>query len=287
MARKILIIILLSTFSNNLQSYSFQEAKIISEYFESLYSFEFNKSDSILSSLPKSPEYSFIQINNYWWKLITTDNKKNIIYSNALIINHDKKYSNSPPTENEVLLNISIQAFKLRFLLYNKQYYKAYKQAKFLVQIISSSTIAQDNEYTILIYGLMNYFGNKAYKKYPFVFYQKQYKNFSDTIGIILLEKAAKTNNIFVKTESLYFLVKIYYEVEENYEKALFYSSKLTSLYPDNAIFGYYHLNILINLKKNNEAKIFKEKLFKSIYSNNSLTLEQIVHIKSIITSNI
>ena len=190
--------------------------------------------------------------------------------------------SNLEPDEKK-FLQICYESFRLRFYLYSKQFWRAYEQTKIMNQLIST-TLGKESDYNpyYLTSGLFNYFAFTGRKKYPFLFTDNLYKNSSREKGIKYLELASNSDNFMIKTEALYFLVKIYLEVEDKPDLALKYSSQLIGEYNSNIIFQYYHLNILLNLKQNLQAKHEYNNILELIKSED-LSGKQKSHLKDIV----
>ncbi|MCX7987140.1 MAG: hypothetical protein N2662_09400 [Bacteroidales bacterium] len=136
-----------------------------------------------------------------------------------------------------------------------------------------------------LIVGLMHYLGATALKKYPYLFQKKKLLCFSDTLGLNLLVQCSQSTSVYARTESLYFLVKIYLEIESNFPKAYFYSTQLINLFPENIIFGYNHLTLLSRMNKIQEYAILKTKLLSEITKNNDLISEQKTYLYQLINT--
>ncbi len=96
------------------------------------------------------------------------------------------------------------------------------------------------------------------------------------------LNECTKSSFEFIKAESLYFLMKIYLEVEKNNEKAYQFSSQLISLYPENILFGFYHLLILKNLKREIEFYNFEYKVYFYLNNNHQLKKKSETTLKAI-----
>jgi len=129
--------------------------------------------------------------------------------------------------------------------------------------------------------GLYNYFAFAARKKYPFLFNDKNYKKASKEIGIEYLKECTNSSNKMLQNESLYFLMKIYLEIENEPEKAMEYSIQLIKKNNNNLIYHYYYLNILLNLKQYTQAK---EEYYNIINLTNriNLNINQKKHINEI-----
>ncbi len=264
---------------------NYSDSLIPSLFINSLYHFKFNEAfNQIQKSKNNSNLKSAIyELNYYWWQLITSNNKEYLIRCFTSVIECNYGLDKLENNHNCNLYRIYIEAFRLRLFLFNKQYLKAYKQSKILTKNIQTfSKLYINNELNYLIRGLFELFGSLAYAKYPFIFNDSIYKTLSSQTGLKLLEECTKSQDIFIKTEALYFLMKVNLEVFQNHREAIKYSQQLIETFPENIIFKYHHLNILLNLKAKEQAKDFKYQLINQVRLSN-LTQMQKQHLNQII----
>jgi hypothetical protein len=94
--------------------------------------------------------------------------------------------------------------------------------------------------------GLYNYLSDYGTRKYPFlVFYSLMYPRGNMLKGLEQLKVATQNDDEVIRTEAHYFLMKIYIELEKNYEEALYHASYLTEKHPGNLIFLYHYYQLL------------------------------------------
>lgn len=266
----------------NSQNTPHDVASLEQSYFANLYNFQFvSAASKFNSNLPVNVGYLWRMYYD-WWMLLSTNDKAYMSQCLANIV----LYENHNNLRNDSL-KIFFVAFKLRLLLLNHQYLKAYQLINNLADNykVYVDGISNKDEQK-LISGLMHYLGAKAYKKYPILFYNKTFRCLSDTLGLRLLKECTRSNSLFVRTEGLYFLMKIYDEIEEDFAQAYIFSLQLVSLFPDNIIFGFHHRTILDRLNKKQEAEKYKIRLMTAIYQNKELLdvqkryLTQMINIK-------
>jgi hypothetical protein len=281
-------IILFSTLSNPVQAQQESwSSRATINYFEFLYNFSFIKSDSCLHvQLTSEPDYYryFLITNEKWWQLVTTGNIKYYSECMAGMINGTESLEKSKLSFHEKnFLHICFESFKLRLMLYDKQYLKAYSQSKSVVaQIQPVLGLEKNFNPYYLTSGLYNYFASTGREKYPLLFTNKNFKTASKVVGLGYLETCSQSNVVFLNTEANYFLMKIYLEIEENPEKAQIYSNRLLKLYGNNIIYQYYQLNILLNLKRTQQAKEQYLLVLRLIEGNTEISSEQKIHLKDI-----
>jgi hypothetical protein len=250
--------------------------------FQSIYNLSFSEVDSCINNSNEIPlcYKQFLLLNLNWWKLVTSNEPQYITEGFVCIIKGLDLLEKSKLDENEkTFLKICFESFRLRLLLYNQQFWRSYTQSKAMNKLIAPT---QENEKTFtsfyLTSGLYNYFAFVARKKYPFLFNDKNYKKASKEIGIEYLKECTNSSNKMLQNESLYFLMKLYLEIENEPEKAMEYSSQLIKNNCNNLIYHYYHLNILLNLKRYKPAKEEYSKIIK-LAENITLSPNQKKHI--------
>lgn len=256
-----------------------------SSFINLLYHFRFNDAyDKIKDSGNfNNLTSSIYKLNYYWWLLITSNNKEHLIKCFSSIIECKYNLNKLEDNPNNSLYRIYIEAFYLRLFLFNKQYLKAYKQSKILtLNIQKLSKLNINNDLNNLLIGLFELFGSLAYKKYPFFINDSVYKTLSTQTGLAILEECTKSEEPFIKTEAIYFLMKVNLEVFQNYQEAIKFSQQLIETFPENILFKYYHINILLNLNAKEQAFAFKNRLLIQVQLS-SLTQQQKQHLNQII----
>lgn len=278
----LLILALLGQLQLNCQSNNVSIGQLEQDYFNDLYNFQFASANHKLKAKLPNNIYYLWRMYYQWWMLISTNDKSYFTHCFANIV----LYESTPVPQDS--LKIFFEAFRLRLLLLNHQYLKAYQQVNKLIdtlKVFSDPYSTKDNHK--LIMGLLHYLGAKAYKKYPLLFHNKSFRQFSDTLGLNLLIQCTKSSSVFVRTEGLYFLTKIFLEMEEDYAQAYIYSSQLISLFPRNIIFGYHHLEILQHERKSQEAESYRTKLLAEIFTNKELIETQKKYLQQMLNSKI
>jgi len=96
------------------------------------------------------------------------------------------------------------------------------------------------------IAGMYYSLGGYMKKEHPSLFLFGFDSKFADQEkGYALLTMGTMSENLQVQTESIYFFMKLYFEVENDPHTALKYSEKLIDKFPDNLVFRYNQLLIL------------------------------------------
>jgi hypothetical protein len=221
-------------------------------------------------------------VNYYWWQYISgVENDSVIRKVNFLIDDGIRKLGSVKKQDNERLFSmISLYAFKTRFQLINRKYFSAINNLGKAISTIKLSFGKENNyENFKLTTGLYLYTMSYAIEEYPVFYpYLAFYPEGDKQKGIGLLKECSLSQNIYLKTEALYFLMKIYLDSEKNYKKAEQYSRKLISLYPGNLVYLFHHYLILKHNQNSQEAAMTGLKIREISEKSNSLNKLQKEH---------
>ncbi|MFO8053580.1 MAG: hypothetical protein R6U19_00260 [Bacteroidales bacterium] len=248
-----------------------QTDKEITRAFHEIYNFRFDSAQQIINHAETNPEnsawYYFASSNINLWKIFGGSLKskqeplfnKNLEYllENCEALHNDK--------EKQFLL-IMYYTYKTRLSMSRKEYIEAFKAIRQYYSLLDPVFKNQDYPPYRLINGLYLYLFDHARENYmlfrPFLLF---YKQGDAQKGLEHLEKASENPHMIISTEACYFLMKIYYDMEEDPCQALPYARKLYSKYPGNFIFNYYYHKIKselhpfyyidINMEKNRVLK--------------------------------
>ena len=176
-----------------------------------------------------------------------------------------KPYSENFEAES-VLANICARGMLLMFYADNDLTFNVIPLAagsyKYLIRSFDFASAFADFSFFT---GLYNYYReaypeiHPVYKAIASVFPHGDMKK-----GLNELEKSARMS-VFLKAESYGMLTWIYAGYENNFPKALSYSSTLTDLYPKNPMFKAYNIKNLLLLKEYDQAETIIEDYRKDI----------------------
>lgn len=145
---------------------------------------------------------------------------------------------------------IYFEQYKSRILLFKGEYLKAYRTSINLFSKINDiDTTVMDSEeklYYQFLEASRLYFMGYLQSKYIFLrpfFDGDATEQISE--GLKLLYIVEKGNNIFLKTEASYLLMKIHKELQESHEQSISRAEWLISKYPRNIIFQLEYLKCL------------------------------------------
>ncbi|MFC2097930.1 hypothetical protein ACFLSI_06320, partial [Bacteroidota bacterium] len=192
-----------------------------------------------------------------------------------------EKYIKNESIINDKLLlgnTIYLNAAMARLEIFEKNYMNALIYLDKCSRFIKKSFHETDERF-VFSTGLYQYYIAFALKKYPFLYpvlilYPKGNKE----EGLRLLNQGVYSQQMLVRTESRYFLMKIYLESESNIRQSKYWASKLISEFPENMLFNYYYFLILIEEDKIDEARNYLNKLEKKANNNQQLNKSQREH---------
>ena len=252
--------------------------------FKQIYDYRLLSADSSISVFeterPNHPVWSLLRANLVWWQILSggiEDDKlkKKFIY----YLNESKdKAKNFLEDEDEAAFSlIIVNAFRTRFDLLDNNYLTAATYLNACIDDISDS-FGREEEYEpfYLTSGLYYYFMQKAHEDYPIMRpYLFFFPDGDKQKGIDFLLKCSSSDDIFLREESTYFLMRIAFDLDKDPKQALGYVGSLLTRYPDNIIFRLFEIKALHSLNQEKEIN-FSEKSYRaSVSGNPELTVSQ------------
>ena len=240
--------------------------KLFYEGFQAIYHYRFSKADSIREILTRDyPTFIwswFFASNFYWWKIVTGENttatrqffNAGLDKTLALL---DSQVDSTGPDNEQLYAYITTYAFKARLEVIEKNYLKTIWYMDDCVDYLSES-LGKEEEYEFfnLPSGLYNYNMAYALKHYPFLLVASWLYPDSDLKkGLQQLERSAASTDPILSNEGQYFQMRIYFELEKEYGKALGKLLPLIRLFPENLYFRYIHFQILLADKQIGAAR--------------------------------
>lgn len=250
-----------------------------------LYQFRFVDADSIISQLETHQPDDYLpamaRASYHWWSMISqeqnaetrTDYINILLYAEQLIT----ASSQEQLTDEQLFFLIHVHAYKLRLELMQGEYFRAYRNLHQSMKHIGAS-LGREEEYPafLLTSGLYNYMTEYIRVNHPvFRFYLLLHPRGSGSLGLEQLKMASVLQDISIKTEASYFLMRIYFDLEEDSAKALEYAEWLTEQYPENLIYIYYHHQIASQLSLTGQVSGLKHLYHEALKNNPQLTPEQ------------
>lgn len=191
-------------------------------------------------------------VNLLWWWLISGDKSRD--YDNLMTVVLKRvinRVRNIPPdqlTADEVFTMIHCYAYLTRVDIYLERYFVGIANLRHTLDYLEIA-LNRTNEYDkfMMVSGLYNYFAAATVNKYPvFIPFFALAPKSDRSLGFNLLTRCSEMDNILIKNESLYYLMKINYQLEESYDSALKFADQLITLYPNNLIYHFHKFMILI-----------------------------------------
>lgn len=248
----------------------------VNEIFEAVYDFRLNAADSLIKtyekSMPKHPVWPLLSANVLWWKILTgyeDDKVVNMAFLRQLELTKAAiTATNIDENEADFLLMIA-NAFRTRYDLLHGNYFTAAGYLNSCIDDISDSFGKEPlYEPFYLTSGLYYYFMQKGYEDYPLMRpYLFFFPDGDKALGLTYLNKCLNSEDVFLRNEAAYFLMRIYYDLEKNYLKAEYYNKILISSARDNVLFALFTVEIDRKLGRNTDGS---EARFKAIVSTNS-----------------
>ena len=225
--------------------------ELFNQGFKSVYNFEFEKADSIVSALKKNyPEESrtyALAANCYWWKIRSGDDnplsrKKYSSSLDELEKLLEKRKSAKQLKQEDVFNYINLYSYRARLELLDNNYMKVFSYMnKCNAFILLSSGSEESYEPFYLTSGLYNCFMSAAKKDHPlFAPYFLFAPECEMEKGVKQLSKCCCSSDFLLQTEANYFLMILYGEGEIDYPLSSSYAEKLCAQYPNNLLYQYY-----------------------------------------------
>lgn len=258
-----------------------------------LYDFRFHRADSLIHIMEQTSPHHYLphltRANYYWWMIISENpgSDQQQLYLSSLnnaesIIRQmirRKQYDYA-----DVFYFINLYALRARLDLINGEYMKALRHMKNCVDYIELSLGREKiHESFYLTSGLYNYMTEYGSKRFPFLrLYALMYPRGNIKLGINQLEIAAKSQDLVLKTEARYFLMKIFLELEQDHQKALEHAGWLATKYPGNLIYLWHYHGLLLLNKKDNIARAAKYEFLEQLQNNNQISEKQRIYLRSL-----
>lgn len=258
--------------------------ELVDKIYKGTYHFQFKKVDSlILANDPaykNNLEYNLALVNYYWWRLISGE--KNDRFSTLVSERIEKIkaiYSKKKPIpENDQLfLLISIYSYSARVSLLDYSYYSALTDLSRYYSLLTKS-FGHEEAYKsfYLTSGLYYYFAGFARIKMPYLAPILHYYTPGNIEkGIQYITKAEASGDWKISQEAKYFLMKINFDINENYTESAKYCKQLMAMYPENLLFQFYMLRISLAVNQETYAKGRLAIMERTAKSNNQLTADE------------
>lgn len=258
------IILSISLFNiSNLYAQVTEFDSLINEGIHQIYNIKFDKAEETFIKVdklyPKHPAGKFFDAMIVWWKIMLDQNNEQYdeLFEDKLeeVIDFcDEILDDDSENVDAIFFKGGALGFRGRLYSIRKEWFDAALDGKEALPLVYEAyEIAPQNEDVKLGFGIYNYYAAAIPEKYPFIkpamiFFPEGDKE----KGIQQLESTAE-NAKYASIESRFFLLTLYYQFENDYNRALEYAEKLNDQFPDNPVFEKYLGRIFV--KKGDYAK--------------------------------
>jgi hypothetical protein len=264
---------------------SMYPASMLEDVVTALYRFDFRVAESLSRELlERHPGHylaHFSRVYYNWWLMITwprpaeveTRYRESILQALPLA----RKAVEGPASDQDVFNYINLHAMLARLDLQQGAWIRTMKTLRLcVVQVEKSMGREEAFGGFYLTSGLYNYLISEAIRRYPFLkLYALFYPEGDRERGISQLEKAFASDEALWKTEAGYFLMRIHLEKGQDARLAEKYASWLTTAYPSNLIFQYYHLQAMVALGDERGVREKIAEIRREAFGNRSISPEQ------------
>jgi hypothetical protein len=265
---------------------------MVDSFYVALYGYHFQSAEKYLQQIVKTEEdrgvVDLLEITYQWWLIISGENNPTGV--EPLLTEIDRsidhivgKNAGSELTQGELLQLIAMYSFKSRVhnLVQNRlSSYSAFSASLDYFEQLVPCTETDCDMYNFIA-GMYYSLGGFMKKEHPSLFFLTFDSKYADKEkGYELLQRGTQSENKQVQTESIYFLMKLYLDVQADPKMAAPYSEKLVSRFPENLVFRFNNLLALRGLGEIDLAEAQAKELLKLADMNKQLTERQRMHFR-------
>ena len=264
----------------------------VSDVFELIYNYQLISADSSIDryeiDYPNHPVWSLLRANVTWWQILSGGLKDNTLNKEfEYQLNESKTRARQfLKDEDEAAFSlIIVNAFRTRYDLLNNNYLTAAGYLNACIDDISDS-FGREEQYEpfYLTSGLYYYFTQKAHEDYPLMRpYLFFFPDGDKEKGLNLLKRCSESEDIFLREEATYFLMRIALDMDKDAEKALLYLGQLLSRHPNNIIFRLFEVNLYEELGLEGDRREAEQTYLKSVNGNFQLSSDQKTYFQALL----
>ena len=248
--------------------------EIVKKGLEKTYNFEFDAAKKyyhqVKSKYPEHPAYNFLMASSLYWEMLYNDDYKEksddyFNYLNNALLQAENFLKKDSKDVEGIFFTMAIESSMALYYAERNENMKTITHAKKAYGAMKEGFTLKEKFIDFYFStGLYDYFvvqypeSHPTYKPFMFFFAKGNKER-----GIKELEYASK-HGIFSSTESIHYLAHIYLKYENIPEKAIVYSQKLITDYPNNLYFTTKHVEGLLAACKYKEAESLAYKLYKT-----------------------
>ena len=256
----------------------------VSKVFKQVYDNKFVSADSSIARFqrenPNHPVWSLLRANLIWWQILSGGIEDDELHTQFVFYLNDSKSKakNFLKEEDEAAFSlIIVNAFRTRFDMLNNNYLTAAGYLNACIDDISDS-FGREEEYEpyYLTSGLYYYFMQKAHEEYPLIRpYLFFFPDGDIEKGMRFLLRCTESEDIFLREEATYFLMRISFDLDKDPRGSLKYVNTLLTRHPNNLIFRLFEIKALRQLEDSIGANKSEGLYKRSLEVNNELSTKQ------------
>ena len=239
-----------SFFTGKLSAQNVEFDSLVNVGITQIYNIKFDQAENTFKYLekkyPTHPASKFFDAMIVWWKIMLDQNNEDYddLFEDKLeeVIDFcDDILDEDEENVDAIFFKGGALGFRGRLYSIRKDWFDAALDGKDALPLVYEAfNIDSTNEDVKLGFGIYNYYAEAIPEKYPFIKPAMIFFPKGDKVkGIMQLEKAADSAK-YAGVESEFFLMNLYYQFENDYNKALKYAKNLHNKFPDNPIFQKY-----------------------------------------------
>ncbi|MFO7617414.1 MAG: hypothetical protein R6V75_09195 [Bacteroidales bacterium] len=237
---------------------------VILEVFESMYQYDLKEAERQLNAIDKQKFgrnlLELTRANLLWWWLISGDETRE--YDREMeetlkgLIDRQKATPIERMSQDELFTMVHAYAYLTRLDIYNEKYFKGILNLSSTMKYLEA-ILGQHDRYDkfMLVAGLWHYFASATMTEYPvFIPFFALAPKSNKKVGYDLLVRCSAMSNLLIRNEAMYYMMKINYQLEKKFDEALDTADRLIRSYPNNLIYHFHRLMILLDAGRNTEA---------------------------------
>ncbi|MCB9219123.1 MAG: tetratricopeptide repeat protein [Ignavibacteriales bacterium] len=282
-------IFLLIIFSTQLTAQVSEFDSLVNKGIYDIYNIKFIEAEKTFLELdnkyPKHPAGKFFNAMIIWWKIMLDQNDEQYdeLFEKKLegVIDFcDDLLDENDENVDAIFFKGGSLGFRGRLYSIRKEWFDAALDGKDALPLVYEAyEIDPKNEDVKLGFGIYNYYAEAIPEKYPFIKPAMIFFPSGDKKKGIEQLTAAAEKSKYAKIESQFFLMTLYYQFENDYNKALVYAEQLHNQFPDNPIFQKYVGRIFVKKGNYENASVIfsdiKNKCDSSLPGYNNMLLRE------------
>jgi len=287
--RAVLAILILFIIAENNFAQTAEFDSLINTGINQIYNIKFEEAEKTFIQLkelyPNHPAGTFFDAMIVWWKIMLDQNNEQYdeFFEDKLeeVIDYcDDILDEEPENVDALFFKGGALGFRGRLYSIRKEWFDAALDGKDALPLVYEAYgIDPQNEDVKLGFGIYNYYAEAIPEKYPFIKPAMIFFPSGDKEKGIEQLKTAASKAKYAAVESQFFLMNLYYQFENDYNKAFEYAESLHKKFPDNPIFEKYMGRIFVKKGKYGNAAVYfndiKYKCENKLLGYNSLLLRE------------